>query len=188
MPHEVRRRIAEPEALEALAHPVRLELINHLMSAGPATASACARAVGDTPSNCSYHLRVLAQVGLVGEVASTDGRERPWEALVTGFDTGSDASGERMTAHESKLLAVSLQRDQQLVRDYMARREGEPQRWREADFYGTYTLSLTPAELADLSARLDAVIRPYIAATRGTRGPESELVHVNVHAFRAPAR
>ena len=38
MAREVRRRIAEPEALEALAHPVRLELINHLMSAGPATA------------------------------------------------------------------------------------------------------------------------------------------------------
>ncbi len=186
MAREVRRRIAEPEALEALAHPVRLELINHLMSAGPATASACARAVGDTPSNCSYHLRVLAQVGLVGEVTSTDGRERPWEARITGFDTGSEASGEPMTAPESRLLAVSLQRDQQLVRDYMAHREGEPQRWREADFYGTYTLSLTPIELADLSARLDAVIRPYIAATRERRDPDSELVHLSVHAFRAP--
>ena len=187
MPREVRRRIAEPEALEALGHPVRLELINHLMSAGPATASACARAVGDTPSNCSYHLRVLAQVGLVGEVASADGRERPWEALITGFDTDSDSSGEPMTAQESRLLAVSLQRDQQLVRDYMARREGEPRQWREADFYGTYTLSLTPAELTDLRGRLDAVIRPYIAATREPGDPDSELVHLNVHAFRAPS-
>ena len=187
MAREVRRRIAEPEVLEALAHPVRLELINHLMSAGPATASACARAVGDTPSNCSYHLRVLAQVGLVGEVASADGRERPWEALITGFDTGSETSGEPMTAQESRLLAVSLQRDQRLVRDYLARRESEPQRWREADFYGTYTLSLAPAELTALSAQLDTVIRPYIAATRERRDPDSELVHLSVHAFRAPA-
>lgn len=187
MPREVRRRIAEPETLEALAHPVRLELINHLMSAGPATASTCARAVGDTPSNCSYHLRVLAQVGLVGEVASTDGRERPWEALITGFDTDAETSGEPLTPQESRLLAVSLRRDQQLVRDYMARRESEPAQWREADFYGTYTLALTPAELIDLSARLDAVIRPYIAATRDQRPPESELVHVNLHAFRSPA-
>ena len=187
MPREVRRRIAEPEALEALAHPVRLELINHLMSAGPATASACARAVGDTPSNCSYHLRVLAQVGLVGEVASADGRERPWEALITGFDTDSDSSGEPMTAQESRLLAVSLQRDQQLVRDYMMSRAGEPREWRQADFYGTYKLSLTPAELTDLTARLDAVIRPYIAATREHRASDSALVHVNLHAFRSPA-
>ena len=187
MAREVRRKIAEPEALEALAHPVRLELINHLMSAGPATASACARAVGDTPSNCSYHLRVLAQVGLVGEVASADGRERPWEALITGFDTASDTSGAPMTPQESRLLAVSLQRDQQLVRDYMAHRESEPARWRQADFYGTYTLALTPAELTDLSARLDAVIRPYIAATREPRLSDSELVHLSLHAFRSPA-
>jgi DNA-binding transcriptional ArsR family regulator len=187
MAREVRRRIVEPEALEALAHPVRLELINHLMSAGPATASACARAVGDTPSNCSYHLRVLAQVGLVGEVASADGRERPWEALITGFDTGSDGSSETMTPQESRLLAVSLQRDQRLVRDYMARRDSEPSRWREADFYGSYTLALTPAELSDLTARLDALLRPYIAATRERQPTGSELVHLNLHAFRSPA-
>jgi DNA-binding transcriptional ArsR family regulator len=81
----VRPQITAVEALEALAHPVRLDLINHLMAAGPATASACARAVGDTPSNCSYHLRVLAQAGLVDEVRSEDRRERPWQALVTGF-------------------------------------------------------------------------------------------------------
>src|SRR5215467_2058846 len=87
MATEERRRITEPAALEALAHPVRLELMNYLMSSGPATASACARAVGDTPSNCSYHLRTLARFGLVGEVASADGRERPWQTLVTGFDT-----------------------------------------------------------------------------------------------------
>jgi DNA-binding transcriptional ArsR family regulator len=188
MAREVRRRIAEPEALEALAHPVRLELINHLMSAGPATASACARAVGDSPSNCSYHLRVLAQVGLVGEIASEDGRERPWRALVTGFDTSSEASGEPITPEESRLLAVSLQRDQRLVREYMARREREPREWREADFYGTYTLSLAPSELTELSAKLDALIRPYIAATRERPHPDAELVHLSLHAFAAPTR
>src|SRR5918995_4500085 len=93
MPPESRRRITEPEALEALAHPVRLELINHLMADGPATASACARAVGDSPSNCSYHLRVLAKVGLVGEVDSEDGRERPWRALITRLHNHVDSEG-----------------------------------------------------------------------------------------------
>src|SRR5919109_3892505 len=93
MPSEARRRITEPEALEALAHPVRLALIDHLMSDGPATASACARAVGDTPSNCSYHLRILAKVGLVDEVESEDGRERPWRALIPGVHPGLHAHG-----------------------------------------------------------------------------------------------
>lgn len=182
MPPETRRRITEPEALEALAHPVRLELINHLMANGPATASACARAVGDTPSNCSYHLRVLAQAGLVGEVASEDGRERPWRALITGFDTPVD-DGAPITPQAAELIAVLLQRDQRLVRDYMARRDGVPKRWRAADAYSTYTLKLTPQELIDLTARLDALIRPYISATRDDAPRGSEVVHLGLHAI-----
>ncbi len=188
MAREIRRRIAEPEALEALAHPVRLELINHLMAAGPATASACARAVRDTPSNCSYHLRVLAQVGLVGEAPSDDGRERPWQALITGFETGSEQSGSPMSPQEAKLLAVSVQRDQRVLREYLARRDQEAGDWRRADFYGAYTLRVTPDELSELNQRLDALIRPYIAATRERMPPGAELAHVGLQAFHVRPR
>jgi DNA-binding IclR family transcriptional regulator len=54
-----------------------MDVLSFLMSTGPATASTCARAVGDSPSNCSYHLRVLAAHGLVEQDVSSDGRERP---------------------------------------------------------------------------------------------------------------
>jgi DNA-binding transcriptional ArsR family regulator len=182
MPREARRRITEPEALEALAHPVRLELVNHLMAAGPATASACARAVGDTPSNCSYHLRVLAKHGLVAEAESEDGRERPWRALITGFDADVDADGP-LTPQAAELLAVSLQREQRIVRDYLARRDDVPRRWRAADAYSSYTLRLSPQELQDLTAKLDALIRPYIAATREDAPRGSALVHLAMQAF-----
>ena len=130
MARETRRRISDPRSLEALAHPLRLDLIDHLMAAGPATASACARAVGDTPSNCSYHLRVLAHVGLVREVPSEDGRERPWEALVTGFDTGEADRAAPISSQEAHLLEISLQHDQRRMREYLARRDREPARWR----------------------------------------------------------
>src|ERR1700760_5023556 len=82
---ERRPVLPDPEVLEALAHPVRLDLLSYLMSHGPASASTCARAVGDTPSNCSYHLRTLARHGLVEPATSTDRRERPWRATITGF-------------------------------------------------------------------------------------------------------
>ena len=85
---ERRTQLTDPAVLDALAHPVRLDVLGHLMSAGPATASQCARAVGDTPSNCSYHLRVLAAHGLVEPDGSGDGRSRPWRATVTGFTIG----------------------------------------------------------------------------------------------------
>src|ERR1700759_5782882 len=82
---ERRPVLTDPEVLEALAHPVRLDLLTYLMSDGPASASQCARAVGDTPSNSSYHLRTLARHGLVEPVQSPDRRQRPWRATITGF-------------------------------------------------------------------------------------------------------
>jgi predicted transcriptional regulator len=186
MPRERRRRITEPEAIEALAHPVRLELIDYLMAQGPATASTCARAVGDTPSNCSYHLRVLAKVGLVEEAASEDGRERPWRALITGFDADVDSEGQ-LTPQAAELVALTLQRDQRMVRDYLARRDQMPKRWRGSDVYSNYTLRLTAQELRDLNAKLDGLIRPYIAATREDAPRGSALVHLGLQAFPTEA-
>lgn len=156
--------LTDPETLAALTHPVRLDVLNYLMADGPATASTCARAVGDNPSNCSYHLRTLAKHGLVEPVESADGRERPWRATITGFSTGDDDG--QVGRGGTAVLATSLQLDQRRVRDYLARRENEPRSWRTADAFSVYRLRLTAAELAELGQRLDDLIRPYLAATR----------------------
>jgi hypothetical protein len=185
MAQEHRATIGEPEAMAALTHPVRLDLLTHLMASGPATASQCARAVGDTPSNCSYHLRVLARYGLVGPDESTDARERPWRALVTGFSVEGfqDDPGTPRAHGAAALLALSVQRDQRLVRDYLGRRDRVAKRWRAADGYSTYTLRMTPAELSALGEGLDALIRPYLAATREDPPRGTGLVHLGLHAF-----
>jgi DNA-binding transcriptional ArsR family regulator len=183
MSPEARKRITEPAALEALAHPVRLDLMNYLMSSGPATASACARAVGDTPSNCSYHLRTLAKFGLVAEAPSADGRERPWRALVTGLITEPEDPAAPLSPQAARAFAVAVRRDQQLTADYLARRDHVAAEWRAADAHATYTLRMTPDELNELGERLDALIRPYIAATREGVPDGSALVHLGVHAF-----
>ena len=182
---ERRATISEPEAMAALTHPVRLDLLTHLMAGGPATASQCARAVGDTPSNCSYHLRVLAKHGLVEPEESGDGRERPWKALVTGFSVegARDEPGSPTARGAEALLAVQVQRDQRLLRDYLARRDRVAGRWRAADGYSTYTLRMTPAELSELGEALDALIRPYLAATREDPPRGTDLVHLGLHAF-----
>ena len=175
--------LTEAAVLEALAHPVRLDLLNHLMAVGPATASACARAVGDTPSNSSYHLRVLARHGLVAADESTDARERPWRATITGFRTDDGAPGSRQARGSAALRAASLQRDQQLSRAYLAQRDRAPAEWRAADAHLTYTLRATPAELTELVEKLDALIRPFISANRDDAPREAALVHVGLNAF-----
>ncbi|GAA0925591.1 winged helix-turn-helix domain-containing protein [Virgisporangium aurantiacum] len=194
---ETRRTVGTPDELAALAHPLRLDLLNHLMSSGPATASQCARAIGDTPSNCSYHLRYLARHGLVEpaldpasepepveepkeqkeaqETGQRDNRERPWRATITGFSFGSGPQ-------TKTLAAITLQRDHRLARDYLGRVDHIDEAWREAGGLATYTLRMTSTELAELYQRLDALIRPFIAATRGAVDG-AELVHLGLNAF-----
>lgn len=123
-----RRGTAEPAEVRVLAHPLRLELLTHLMSTGPATASQCARALGDTPSNCSYHLRVLAIHGLVAQDASTDARQRPWRASIDGQATEPDTSGcatYRLRLTHVELTELSGRLDA-LIRPYLDTNRTDP--------------------------------------------------------------
>jgi predicted transcriptional regulator len=181
---ENRPVLTDPEVLDALAHPVRLDLLTHLMSSGPATASVCAREIGDTPSNCSYHMRALARHGLVEQVNSSDGRERPWRATVTGFTVDPDADPATPEGRGgAALMAASLALEQRHLRDYLSHRDQVSGRWRQADQYSTYMLRVTPAELSELGDELDALIRPLIAATREDPPSGAELVSLGVYAY-----
>ena len=72
---ERRLEVTDGAVLAALAHPLRVALLYQLNALGSRTASQCAQALGETPANCSYHLRQLAKVGLVEREEATDGRE-----------------------------------------------------------------------------------------------------------------
>ncbi|HWU57538.1 MAG TPA: helix-turn-helix domain-containing protein [Microbacteriaceae bacterium] len=183
---ENRMLLRDPAVLDALSHPVRLDVLGYLMSEGTATASVCARAVGDTPSNCSYHLRVLAKHGLVEQQPSSDGRERPWKATITGLaiEQGDDEQGNE--AASAAMAAASLQLDQQLAREHLRSRESLPQKWRQVDAHAAYGLRVTPDELKQLTERIDAIVRPYIAATRDDAPSDAELAHLAVLAFPRP--
>jgi DNA-binding transcriptional ArsR family regulator len=178
--------LVDAPVLESLAHPVRLDVLGYLMSDGPATASVCARAVGDTPSNCSYHLRVLARHGLVRPEESADARERPWRATITGFSTDDADPSAPHAKGTAALLAAAMQLDQRLSREYLAARARVPKAWRDADAFATYTLRVSPDELRELVDGLDELIRPFIAATRDAEPADAETVHVGVQAFPRP--
>jgi DNA-binding transcriptional ArsR family regulator len=188
--------LTDPEVLEALAHPVRLDVLSYLMAEGPATASACARAVGDTPSNCSYHLRTMARHGLVEPAGSTDRRERPWQATITGFAVDDAVDPDTAEGRgAAAVMSASLALEQGRLRDYLGHRDRVSPDWRSADLHSAYTLRVTPAQLRRLGEQLDALIRPLIAAgapaepgeetvTGGCPvDPQSEIVHLGLYAF-----
>lgn len=185
---ERRVRIDDPRALRALAHPLRLALLDHLMSFGEQTAAQCGAAVGSTASNCSYHLRALGRVGLVEPGSSADRRERPWRATSTGLEFGP---GDPATSPSSAFAAravddLALARDEEVTRRARARHPQLPPDWQGAEAYHHYALKLGASELRELVGELDRLIRPYIALTRGESSEDAEVVVLRLLAFRHP--
>jgi DNA-binding transcriptional ArsR family regulator len=186
---ERRERVTDPRALRALAHPLRLALLHHLMTFGPRTASECAAVVGSTASNCSYHLRSLARYGLVEPADADDGRERPWRSTATGMQFGrtDDPAVALGTDTAERFLADKQIDDQALLEHRMlAQRHELPEPWRAASMLNGYALRLTPDELLALGEQLDALIRPYIGLTREDPPEESDVVELHLAAFLHP--
>ena len=72
------RRVDDAATMRAIAHPVRLALLEALGRHGPLTATEAAEIIGESPSACSFHLRMLAKYGLVEDAGGGTGRRRPW--------------------------------------------------------------------------------------------------------------
>ncbi len=112
-------RITDPLTVRALAHPLRLDLIEVLGTLGPATAARCGRQLGVSQASCSFHLRQLAKYGFVEEAEpGPDRRERVWR--LTDFEQ-SWQSG----PVTDQLDRVFIQREADRMLGWTGRRDGE---------------------------------------------------------------
>ena len=192
MPPETRRHVTDVRALRALANPIRYRVLGHLMALGPQTASECAAAVGASPSNCSYHLRELARFGLVERapaVPGGDGRDRPWRPVATGMRYGraaDEGASPIEAALTRELIHAGIDHDAELAHRAADAHDGQPAAWRAAETISTYGLLVTPAELATITAAIDAVVRPWIGLTRSDVPAGARAVHVQLAAFLRP--
>lgn len=155
-------------AVRALAHPLRLDLIEVLGTLGPSTAARCGRQLGVSQASCSFHLRQLAKYGFVEEAErGPDRRERVWR--LSDFEQ-SWQSG----PVTDQLDRVFVQREADRMLGWTGRRAGEPAEWQDAAFVGGATLPVTADELLEIRQQLRAVLEPYVPRmTEGARHPES---------------
>ena len=97
--HRAAARRSDGRQVRVLAHPLRMRLLGSLRIDGPATATALAEKLGTNTGATSYHLRQLAEVGLVTEDPDRGtSRQRWWQAAhdishfdPTDFDDDPDA-------------------------------------------------------------------------------------------------
>ena len=188
------RRITDVGTLKAIAHPLRAQLYRLLILAGAATASQLGEQVDEAPSLVSYHLRKLAEHGLIEEAEprSGDGRERWWQPASDGLSVRDEDfrdAPEKAAAHTA---ASRLFFDQRIdmYRRYIDERAYWSDEWTSAADNSEWLVRLTPAELGELSKELGDIVRRYQEASRAAvaAGDTEGREHVAVHTYGFPFR
>ncbi len=154
-------RISDPKAMRALAHPLRIQLLEMVIARGEATATELAQALGQSPANCSFHLRKLAEHGYLQRADDAAGREKPWRAPDPTQDFAPDPNdAEALLASTAVGAAV---RKWDFARMQAADGRDNPPAWRGATFEQGATMILTPQEAKELAKALQALLAPYHA-------------------------
>jgi predicted transcriptional regulator len=179
-----RLELTDPRAMRALAHPVRLALLELLAGRPDATATECSNVVDESPQSCSYHLRQLAKWGFVRQVQGPDARETRWQAAFRGIQFRLAASPSlEFQAAASLLQARMIERDDRHLAEFLGLRHALPAEWEDAAEFTSGVVRVTPAELAELAGRLRELLKPLVRLDPEERPEGAKPVHVVFRAF-----
>ncbi|GAA1171442.1 hypothetical protein GCM10009584_10540 [Ornithinimicrobium humiphilum] len=182
----------ERGALRALAHPLRSRLLAELRVHGQATASDLARALGTHTGATSYHLRRLAEVGLVEDAGSGTGRRRVWRAAPV-----PEAAVALGWAGDEPLDEDDAQAVDWLAQDYLAHFGDRAQAWlaTRGEWEATWqqvcgledhTVQVTAEQATAMRAELLEVLERYRRVGQGN--PQAKRVVVYTCALPVERR
>lgn len=151
-------QISDPVRIRALTHPLRLELLD-VLTDGPATATECAKATGESVASCSFHLRTLAKYGYI-EPDERRGREKPWKLAYTKRDIRpSEEPGSKRAVGEVAELFVD--HSVQGIRHWLHSVNDETLEWINASTVYGSAIWATAEELGELSEVIQNITAPY---------------------------
>jgi DNA-binding transcriptional ArsR family regulator len=165
--------------IRTLAHPLRVRLLGALRADGPATATKLAQVLGTNTGATSYHLRQLADAGLVVEEPDrATGRQRWWRAAHDSsswrsgdFDDDPDASAASDWVQGYGLRFMTEEADH-----WLAARRSYPDAWRDAADFSDFLLELAPQRLRALNDELHAVVERYRQAPPPSDGDTEQVL------------
>ncbi|RAG80888.1 ArsR family transcriptional regulator [Streptacidiphilus pinicola] len=144
----------DPQALRALAHPLRWKLIDVLEREGSATATRCAELLGESVASCAYHLGILAKYGYIEADPARAGREKPWRITERQQRLGGEELDlEGQLASEAAVDAF-LEHEFGRIRRRVRQRDLQPPDWRQAGSVLGSTMWITAAELQEIRQQL----------------------------------
>lgn len=153
--------INDPERIRAVAHPLRLKLLDLLKDHRELTATECAELTGESVASCSFHLRMLEKYGFI-ERAEPRGREKPWRLVGSGsYATGVDPEVPGSLQATVELGKLTFAQRAQGLWAAMERLDREPQAWMEATRLMNASVWATAEEARALADEISDVLDRY---------------------------
>jgi len=176
--------------VRALAHPMRNRMLGMLRVYGPQTATSLAGRLGVNTGATSYHLRQLADAGLVVEDDSRgNARDRWWKSA----HQGTEFDPAELLEEEPELALGFLHGLGQTYAENMfgfidSMQTLEPE-WRDASLLSDYMFHLRPEELKAMRDELLAVLEKYKTPDLTAPLPDgAEQVSVQIQAYPRETR
>jgi DNA-binding transcriptional ArsR family regulator len=176
--------ITDPRAVRALAHPLRLDLLELLAAGGPATAAQCGRVLGIPQANCSFHLRQLARYGFVEEAPpGADKRERQWRLPAEQPEMRFSAAEDTL---RRQLERTVVERALAAILEHAERRDEEPPEWRAGTGVVSAVTVVTAEEAEELERKWQELLAPYLARGAGSAAQPAGGRHVRYFMAATP--
>ncbi|XTZ18012.1 ArsR/SmtB family transcription factor [Micromonospora echinospora] len=172
-----------------LAHPLRIRLLGALRADGPATATTLAQTLDTNTGATSYHLRQLAEVGLVAEEPDRgSGRQRWWRAVheLTNFEPSDYDDDPDARAAIEWIQGDHVRWVTEQAERWLAERATYSPQWRDASGVSDGLLTIGPERLQALTEEIWDLILRYRAETSPDE-TDARPVHV-VYAALPAAR
>ena len=178
-----RRVITDAKAMRAMAHPVRLALLELIRTEGEITASQAAELLDDSPGNMSWHLQTLAKYGFIEEAEGAKGRSRPWKlASVTNRFRAAPDDPTSLAAGQALQMTV-FERSYELMREWWSHEQSFDPKWRDAAFMTDSISYVTPEEMTEIGEQLAEMLTQFNDRADKSLRPEGAIaVHFNAHA------
>jgi predicted transcriptional regulator len=158
-------QVRDPKMMRALAHPLRVALIEAIGQAdsGTLTATEASDLLGESPANCAFHLRTLAKYGFVEEAGGGRGRQRPWRLCFSGLELAPPWQDQETRLAAGAAASIWIDRWLERARERLMRVLGYRAAWQEAAIASESHVYLTAGEAKDLGEAMRQLLEPYKA-------------------------
>lgn len=181
------RELIDPKALRAVAHPVRVRLMEELIE-GPATATELSDRIGESPANCSWHLRQLAKYGFVEETGGGTGRQRPWQLVIQEKHISQSEIGDDLRLATTSVMRMLAAREYESLRAWFTTMHGESAQWRDSAFVTQNVGWCTAEELSQLGAAVSELCAQFVHRINDPAARPADARPVRLLAWGTPAQ